>query len=169
MSDRSVRIVAALLVPVVALVVAHWYDQSVLADSLQRAHATFEMGGYANELTLTHLVGAIGAVAVVLAAIWARSGLVGALYVIVGGATVLLPALWAAFAINQGANAAEPGPIARFLDDQMSSGIGAGPTGIALTIGGATLVAGLVSIVIQLSPRSRTVQATEATATSGPA
>ena len=140
--------IAALVGAAAALLVAAWFDTSVVADAQRQAAGTFEPGGAA-------ALGSIGAVGVGGACLlvgWlgARSApVVGLLYVLVGGFFALVPWLiWTFAAQINGAPAVLPDPIAQAMGDIYLRT--QGPLNAVGIIGGAMVVAGVVAITRSL-------------------
>lgn len=147
MSKRYLQWAVALIVPVGLLAVGHWLDRDVLGYLVQRSGSTLDPRGEASGFAVAHLVAGGAAIAVFVALWWSRSVGLALLYVLGGGFLVLLPPLAAALAIGvNGAAPIAPEPIATFLADAWLGGIGSGVTGLAMTVGGAMVVSGVVVI-----------------------
>jgi hypothetical protein len=141
------RSLAAGLVAVVALLVAHWFDADVLVQARARANATYDMGQYMDLIPIAHLVTAAGVLAIAMAAWWSRNVIVGAAYAVIGGFVVLLPFLFWTFgvAINDVPPSA-PEPIASRIYDWYMI-LATGITGSVFTLGGGMLLSGLAVIL----------------------
>jgi hypothetical protein len=169
MGNRGLRLMIAIVVPIVVLLVAQWYDAGVLVEVKQRVSIHFEISPFLNGLSLAYTLTGAGAIAIAIAAWWARrdaagtavAGVVGAAYVLVGGFLAALPALfgWLALGIN-GAPTVAPEPIARFLSDRYFD-VSQGVTGSVFTLGGVMLVAG-VALVASLAVDAVRARATPA-------
>jgi hypothetical protein len=163
MATRFPRWIIPAVVAAVVLLVAQWFDASVLADANHRANATFDVGPVFDLTPVAHLLTAAGVVALVGAAWWSRSLLVGLGYAVVGGFLVFLPALFWTFATRvNGSPTLAPQAIARPIGDWYSM-VSTGPIGSLFTLGGAMFLAGLA--VIWAALRSSGQAAVQAPAT----
>jgi len=154
----------AMLVAVLALAIAHWFDAAVLVDAQRRAGVTFEPGPLFYLTPVAHLITAAGVVALALAAWWSRSLLIGVGYAVVGGFLVLLPATVWEFATSvNGAPAPAPEPIATALGNWYFT-LATGVTGSVFTLGAAMLISGLAVIGRALRAPRREPVAEPATA-----
>jgi hypothetical protein len=134
--------VAALVGAAAALVVAAWFDTSVVADAQRQGASMFDPGPYA--------VGAVGAVAAGGACLlvgWLgvrSSAVVALLYVLVGGYVALSPWLTWTFAaqISNGTPPILPDIASAMSDLYFRT---QGPLNFVPIIGGAMAVAGVVS------------------------
>jgi len=155
--DRFARPLIAALAAVPVLLVAHWFDASVLADAERQGASKFDLGLFFYLTPVAHVLTAAGVVGLVLAAWWSRSLLLGVAYTIAGGVLVSLPALFQAFAT--GANDSPPlapEPIASTLSNWFIA-TGDGLTGAVFTVGAAMFLAGIAVIARMLRQRRMSV------------
>lgn len=136
----------AAAVALLVFTIADWFDAGVLREAQRRTAMTFDPGPFFDLMPVAHLLTAAGVVAVVLAAWWSRSLLVGVGFTLVGGFLVLLPATVWAFATSvNGAPPPAPEPIANALGNWYVS-VSAGVTGAVFTVAAAVLLSGLAVI-----------------------
>lgn len=155
--SRLGRELVAAAVALLDLLIAHWFDAGVLADAWVRGSANFDHSSFWTLMPIAHLLTAAGVVALVLAAWWSRSLIVGVGYAIVGGIVVFLPAIFVAVAISvDGAPTLAPEPIATMLTTWFLT-ITTGETGAVSTLGAAMLLSGLAVIGAPLRPSRATV------------
>jgi hypothetical protein len=154
---RLGRELVAAVVALLTLLIAHWFDAGVLADARVRGAATFDQSPFFALMPIAHLLTAAGVVALVLAAWWSRSLIVGVGYAIVGGVVVFLPTMVTTVAISvNDAPTLAPEPIATLLTTWFLT-ISTGVTGAVFTLGAAMLLSGLAVIVGSLRPSRATV------------
>ena len=143
------------LVALLVLPLAHWFDAGVLAEARIRAGQTYDSSGLFNLTPVAHLLTAAGVVALVVAAWRSRSLLVGAVYALVGGLLVSLPATFWAFTVTNGRSAPlAPQPIANVLGDWYVA-VSAGVTGAVYTLAASMLISGLAVVAVVLLARER--------------
>jgi hypothetical protein len=150
------RSLAAAAVGLLALIVAHWYDAGVLAELQRRAQFDYNTSVLSYGMPVAHLITGLGAVAIVLTALWSRSLLVGVGYALVGGFLVFIEVM--VEALNSGVRLA-PDPIATVLIQWFFT-LATGVTGAVFTLGGVMFVAGLAAIGSMLRTRLRGTAAT---------
>jgi hypothetical protein len=177
---RYGRAVAAGLVALGALLIAHWFDAGVLADAQVRAGYSYDVSPLADLTVVAHLATAGGVVAIAIAGWRSRSLAVGFGYAVVGGFLAFLPALFWALAVQaNGAPTVAPEPIASTLGRWFFT-VQTGVTGAVYTLGAAMLLTGLAVLWSVLSERNRVsavaapvpdaaAAATDAASMSGPA
>lgn len=151
--DRFARPLIAALAAVLVLLIAHWFDASVLADVEREGARKFDSSLFFLLTPVAHVLTAAGVVGLALVAWWSRSLLLGVAYAVAGGVLVSLPALFWAF--STGGNdspTSVPGPIASTLSDWFIA-TGDGVTGAVFTVGAAMLLSGLAVIARALRRR----------------
>jgi len=156
MSDRSARKLVALVGAGVVLLVCGWLDAVVIVGISRRANETFDPSGIAWALSFGYLVVAGAVLVVALLARWARSAVVGVVYVLVGVFFVFLPPinwLWAA-TIN-GASPILPDPLLTLVNTAYVDAE-QGPLNAVAIIGAAMLLVGGLSVAGVLRTRPST-------------
>jgi hypothetical protein len=133
---------APLLVAITA-----WFDTRFMSDAMRRAAGSFDMSGV-SALTAVGSVLVAGGVLIVGVLAWrAASSIVSLMYALVGGFFVMLPWLvWTLAAQRNDVPPVLPDPLARWLGDIYRWTLG-GPLNATGTIGGAMLIAGIVTLV----------------------
>lgn len=146
------------------LVVASWFDTTIVRDALRDAQATFDMSGFAVAIAVGSLLVA-GSVLLIGVLAWrARSVIVGLAYAMVGGFIVALP--WITFNLAAGVNGAPPAlpePLATAIGNMFFSSFGSSLNAVG-TIGAAMLISGVVALVRQWRGRAVAEGRTEAVA-----
>ena len=163
MNDRFGRAFLAVLVALLALLIANWFDAGVLRDAQLRAGQTYDFS-WAYDLTpVAHMLAAAGAVAIAVAGWWSRSLFLGVVYAIVGGVLVFLPALFWAFGLGpNGAQPTAPQPIADLLNHWYTT-LAMGVVGAVYTLGAAMFLTGLAVVWSVVRERRRGVVTRPAT------
>ena len=157
--DRFARPLIAALAAVPVLLVAHWFDASVLADAERQGASNFDLGPFFYLTPVAHVLTATGVVGLVLVAWWSRSLVLGVAYAVAGGVLVALPALFEAFATGgSDSPTGAPGPIASTLSNWFIA-TGDGLTGAVFTVSAAMLLAGIAVIARVLRQRRLSVTA----------
>ncbi len=172
MATQLRRWLAAALVALLTLLIAHWFDAGVLTDGQLRAAHPGSLFYFA---PVVHMLTAAGVVVIALAAWWSRSLLVGTCYALVGEFLVLLPAMyWKFYSVKYviPTPLAEPGlmphpippqPLNQLLVPQPSASwlgdwylaVSTGVTGAVYTLAAAMLFSGLAVIALVLRARRR--------------
>ncbi len=144
--SKTGRTLAALAGAALVLVIATWFDATVLRDALGLAQATFDASGISMVTALGSLLVA-GSVLLVGALAWrAPSAIVGLAYGVVGGFFVALPWLvWNLASRNNDAPPVLPEPLAVVLGNIYSES--SGSLNAVGTIGAAMLIAGVATLV----------------------
>jgi hypothetical protein len=144
--SRTGRTLVALAGAALVLVIATWFDKTIMSDALRHAQATFNASGLAAMTAFGSLLVA-GSVLVVGTLAWrAASGVVGVVYIVVGGFFVALP--WLARSLATQVNdvpAVLPQPLAQALWRINDTGVG--PLNAVGTIGAAMLIAGVAALL----------------------
>jgi len=139
------KTLVALAAAAIVLVIAAWFDTTVMLEARRQAASTFDSSGIAAMAVVGSLMIA-GSVLLVGALAWRATSLaVGLVYVVVGGFFVALP--WLVWNLSTGINdvpAVLPEPIAVALWNIYYSTTGALNAGG--TIGAAMLIAGIVAL-----------------------
>jgi hypothetical protein len=152
--------VTALVGAAAALLLAAWFDTSVVVDAQRQAASTFEPGG----LAVVMSVGAVAAGGACLLVGWLgvrSSAVVGLLYVVVGGFFALGSwLLWTFAASINGAPPVLPDPVAQAMSDIYLRT--QGPLNAVAIIGGAMAVAGAFAIARSVRRRIKPVPSTSA-------
>ena len=147
--SKTGRTVVALAGAALLLVVANWFDTTIVHDALRDAQATFDMSGFAITVAVGSLLVA-GCVLLIGALAWrAGSVTVGLAYAIVGGFIVATP--WLTFNLAASVNGAPPAlpePLATAIGNIFFRSFG-GSLNAAGTIGAAMLISGVVALVRQ--------------------
>jgi hypothetical protein len=155
MQAQYVRSLLALVVALAALIVAHWFDSTVLADAQRQVGISFDPGPLLSLTSIAHLITAAGALAIGFAGWRSRNMVVGIIYVAAGAYLVFLPAMYWAVAVRvNGAPPVAPEPIATTIGQWFTT-IQTGVTGSVFTLGGAMLVSGLAVLWSVLRQRGR--------------
>ena len=146
MSDRTIRILAALGGAVLVLLVIGWLDSAVVAGIDRTAGANFDPMPAAVASSLGDLAIAAGALSIVLLARRAVDAWVGISYAI-GGAFLafLFPVTWFLTAANGNSPALLTGPIADLLD-QIWTNTEQGPLNSVPILGAVMFLVGLYTI-----------------------
>lgn len=152
--------VAALVGAAAALLVAAWFDTSVVVEAQRQSASTFEPGG----LAVVSSIGAVATGGACLLVGWLgvrSSPVVGLLYVLVGGFFALgLWLLWTFAASNNGAPPVLPDLVAQAMSDTYLRT--QGPLNAVAIIGGTMVVAGVVSISRSIQRRINPAHSTSA-------
>jgi hypothetical protein len=153
--SRAGNAAVALLVAAVALIVAAWFDSSVLPEAVRRAQSQFD-GSQVTPLLSLGSVAVAGCVLLVAVLGWrSRSTLVGAVYAIVGIFFAFLPWIVSTFATSRN-------DTPSILPEALAIAVGqvyaqsAGRLNAVTTIGAAMLVVGV--LVVARSRRSTTAE-----------
>jgi hypothetical protein len=145
--SKTGRTLVALAGAALVLVIAAWFDTTIMSDARRDAQATFDTSGFAAMTALGSLLVA-GSVLVIGTLAWrAASGIVGVAYIVVGGFFVALP--WLAWSLATQVNdvpAVLPEPLAQALW-RIYDTTGVGPLNAGGTIGAAMLIAGVAALV----------------------
>jgi hypothetical protein len=150
--SKAVRITVALGAAAGALVLATWFDRTVMEDAQRQAAATFDMAG-AMWLWTLGLFMVAGAVLLLGVLAWrARSAVVGILYLLVGGFFAALPWLWTLTASTNDAPPALPEPFAGFVGNAFVTTTG--PLNAVGTIGAGMAIAGIAALAGSWRERS---------------
>jgi hypothetical protein len=156
-SRQSIRKLVSLVAAGVIVVCAGWFDTVVLVGLQHRASQLFDPLPYVWATSLGFVVLAGAVLAVTLLARWAHSGVVGLVYVLVGGLLVFVgPLIWLG---ADGLNSAPPflpGPLATMVDDIYLYGEQGALNAVAI-IGATMLLVGLASVGSALRPRAPAV------------
>jgi hypothetical protein len=155
--SKTANSLAALGVAALALVLAAWLDGTVINDARKQAAAEFNTASIAWLFTLGSIAVAGGCLLVAWMGFRA-SALVGLVYAVVGGLFALLP--WLVMSLGATINdvpAVLPEAIATPLSQLWLRTLG--PLNAVGTIGGAMLIAGLISMVRSLRRRDVAVPA----------
>ncbi len=143
--SRTTSSLAALVVGVVVLIAAAWFDSVLMVDAQRQAARQFDSSWLAGMYALGSI--AVGGACLLIGWVgWRAHALVGLLYAIVGGFFAVL--LWT-FVVPAGSHNDVP-PL---LPDQIVAAIARivrwtqGPLNAVGTIGGAMLIVGIVAIV----------------------
>ena len=163
MSERSGRTIAAIVGAGILLAIAGWIDTVVLAAIRTSANSSFDPRTifWAESFGFLMVAGAVLAIA--LLGRWARSGLVGVVYTVVGAFLVFLAPinwLWAA-SIND-AGPILPEPITTLVN-KIYEHAEAGPSNAVAIIGAGMLLVGIASIVDAMRHRAPAASAPVAT------
>ena len=139
------KTLVALAAAAIMLVIADWFDTTVMFEARRQAAATFDSSGIGAMAVVGSLMIA-GSVLLVGALAWRAASLaVGLVYVVVGGFFVALP--WLVWNLSTGINdvpAVLPEPVAVALWNIYSSTTGA--LNAVGTIGAAMLIAGIAAL-----------------------
>lgn len=142
--SRTSRTLLALAAAAIVLVIATWFDHTVMTEALRHAQSTFEMSGFATMTALGSLLVALSVLLVGALAWRAASVVVGLAYVVVGGFVVALPWLVMNLTIHKnGAPSVLPEPLASALANIFFSTTGS--LNAVGTIGAAILIAGIAA------------------------
>jgi hypothetical protein len=154
------RTLVALAAAAIALVIAAWYDSTLLRDAVRQAQANFNVGSVAPLLVLGSLLVA-GAVLLVGTLAWrSASAVVGVAYIVVGGFFAALP--WLVLSLASSTNDAPavlPDSVASALTSAWYST--AGELNAVGTIGAGMLIAGIAALVPWWRGRTVAAGATE--------
>jgi hypothetical protein len=145
--SRTGRTLVALAGAALVLIVATWFDNTVMRDALRRASAAFDMGGVGIVVAAASMLVA-GSVLLVAVLAWrAASVVVGLAYAVVGGFLVMLP--WIVWNFATQVNDTPPvlpEPLLSVVTE-ISFRTGGGSLNAVGTIGAAMLIAGVAALV----------------------
>lgn len=151
------------------LVVAGWYDTTLMASVQRTEAATFDITQTTIALPVGYLLIAAGVLVISLLARWADSRLVDVVYLVVGAfLTLLFSFVWTLAASVNGAPPVLPDPLASFISQAYTT-TEIGPLNAVAIIGAGLLLVGVTSMVQVLRRRrTRTATATARTDAAGP-
>jgi len=155
--SKTASSLAALAAAAIGLVVAAWFDGTVINDARRQAAAEFSFGNIGGLLTLGSIAVAGGCLLIGWLGVRAVA-LVGLAYALVGGFFALLPWL----VLNLGASTdGMPGVIPEAIASPLTEVYlrTLGPLNAVGTLGAAMLIAGLIGIVRSLRRRDVAVPA----------
>jgi hypothetical protein len=116
--SKTTRALAALSAAAVVLLIAAWYDSTLLRDAVRQAQANFDVGSVAPLLVLGSLLVA-GAVLLLGALAWrSQSPVVSVAYIVVGAFFTALP--WLVLSLSSSRNDA---PAVLVLPDPLASAL----------------------------------------------
>ena len=129
------------------LVIAGWFDMTIVRNALSDAQASFDMSGFWLVTSLGSMLVA-GSVLLVGVVAWrAASVVVGLAYAVVGAFLIALPWLVTSFATSvNDVPPVLPGPVAAALGDLYFGAFG-GSLNAVETIAAALLLSGLVALL----------------------
>jgi len=155
MPSRSPRIIVALVAGVALLGFIGWLDGTVMLDAQRDNARFFRASSFALALSLGYLVVAAGVLVVGLVVRWAQSLWVGIGYATAGAVFTFLGAIYTGPAGSVvGEQPLLPAPIVQVVANVYTWS--AGPLGAVGIIGAAMLLAGLVTIGLEVRGRRTT-------------
>jgi len=145
--SRTGNTLVALAGAALVLVLATWFDNTLMRDAIRHAQATFDMAGVGAIIAAGSMLVAGSALLLGWLAWRAESVVTGLAYVVVGGFFVMLP--WTVWNLATQVNDVPPvlpEPLLTMVSE-IYFRTGGGSLNAVGTIGGAMLIAGVVALV----------------------